>query len=110
MLFRSVAAKISPLRLCDCPIERRTADYLAETGRQVIPFYDLEKSGGLRLGDARGPAFATARIAVGASELRDMVVEAWRASLNSKVGWRPVAVRDVLEGRVDPYPALYGID
>ena len=106
----AIAARISPLRLCDCPIERRTADYLAETGRQVIPFYDLEKSGGLRPGDARGPAFATARIAVGASELRDMVVEAWRASLNSKVGWRPVAVRDVLEGRVDPYPALYGID
>jgi hypothetical protein len=53
---------------------------------------------------------ATDRIAVGASELRDVIVEAWRASANVKIGWRPVAVQDVLAGKVDPYPALYGID
>jgi len=106
----AVAAKVTPLRLCDCPIEKRVADYLVATGGQVAPLYELEKAGGLAQGDPRGGAFATARIAVGASELRDVIVEAWRASLNSKVGWKPVAVKDVLDGKVDPYPAMHGID
>lgn len=106
----AVSAKVASLRLCRCPIEQRVSDYLSATGRQVIPFYELEKAGGLGPGDPRGAAFATDRIAVGAAELRDVIVEAWRASLNAKVGWRPISVQDVLAGKVDPYPALYGID
>ena len=105
-----VRTKVAPFRSCDCTIEKRVADYLLATGKLVIPFYELEKAGGLKPGDPRGPAFATDRIAVGASELRDVIVEAWRASENSKVGWKPVAVKDVLAGTADPYPALYGID
>jgi hypothetical protein len=105
-----VRAKMAPPKACDCPIEQRVTDYLVTTGKQVIPFYELEKAGGLKAGDPRGPAFATDRIATGASELRDVIVEAWRASENSKVGWKPVAVKDVLAGTVDPYPALFGID
>jgi hypothetical protein len=76
----------------------------------VIPFYEMEKAGGLAPGDPRGTAFAVDRLAAGASELRDVVVEAWRASANRTVGWKPIAVQDVLAGRIDPYPALYGID
>lgn len=106
----SVAAKVAPLRLCNCPIEQRVSEYLTVTGKQVIPFYEMEKAGGMAPGDPRGTAMATERLAAGASELRDMIVESWRASLNSKVGWKPVAVRDVIDGKVDPYPALYGID
>jgi hypothetical protein len=106
----AVEAKVAPLRLCNCSPEQRTMDYLGATGRLVIPFYELEKAGGLAPGDPRGPAFATDQIAVGASELRDVVVEAWRASATGKVGWRPVAVTDVLAGKVDPYPSLYGVD
>lgn len=106
----AVAAKVTPLRLCDCPIEQRVSEYLSATGKQVIPFYEMEKAGGMAPGDPRGTAMATERLAVGASELRDVIVESWRASLNSKVGWRPVAVKDVLAGTADPYPALYGID
>jgi len=106
----AVAAKVTPLRLCNCPIEQRVSDYLSATGRQVIPFYEMEKAGGMAPRDPRGTAMATDRIAVGASELRDVTVEAWRASANVKIGWRPVAVQDVLAGKVDPYPALYGID
>ncbi|MBL8771812.1 MAG: S1/P1 Nuclease [Phenylobacterium sp.] len=105
-----VAGRMTPLRLCNCPFEQRVGEYLVATGRQVVPFYELEKAGGLAPGDRRGVAFASARLAVGASELRDVIVEAWRASENRQVGWKPVAVRDVLAGKVDPYPALYGID
>lgn len=105
-----VAAKVAPLHVCNCPIEQRVSGYLLATGKLVIPFYEMEKSGGMVPGDPRGTAFATDRLAAGASELRDVVVEAWRASLNSKIGWKPVSVQDVLAGKVDPYPALYGVD
>lgn len=104
-----VAARIAPLRLCGCRIERRTADYLAGAHRLVIPFYELEKAGGLRPGDPRGPAFARDQLARGASELRDLVVEAWRESADHPVGWKPIKPGDVAAGR-DPYPSLYGTD
>lgn len=106
----AVAAKMAAPASCNCPIEQRVAQYLTTTGSFVIPFYEMEKAGGLAPGDPRGTALATERMAVGASELRDVVVEAWRASAKVKVGWRPVAVQDVLDGKVDPYPALYGVD
>lgn len=107
---RDVAARVAPFHSCGCAIEQRTAAYLAATGRLVVPFYQLEKAGGLQPGDPRGLAFATRQLAVGASELRDLIVEAWRASGRQTVGWKPVSVADVEAGRVDPYPALYGVD
>jgi hypothetical protein len=106
----AVAARMTPLKVCNCPFEQRVSDYLVATGKQVVPFYELEKAGGLSPGNVKGIEFAAARLAVGASELRDVIVEAWRASENRQVGWKPVAVKDVLAGRADPYPALYGID
>lgn len=106
----AVAAKMKPFKSCDCPIEQRVGAYLTQTGTFVIPFYEMEKAGGLKPGDPRGTSMATERMAAGASELRDLIVEAWRASATVKVGWRPVAVQDVLAGKVDPYPALYGVD
>lgn len=106
----AVAAKMTPYKSCNCPIEQRVGAYLTQTGKFVIPFYEMEKAGGLAPGDPRGTALATERMAVGASELRDLIVEAWKASANAKIGWRPVAVQDVVAGKVDPYPALYGVD
>ena len=105
-----VAAKMPPPRSFAGSLEQRTADYLASTSRLVVPFYEMEKSGGLAPGDLRGPALATQQIAVGASELRDLIVLAWKASSGQSVGWRPVSVADVVAGKADPYPALYGID
>lgn len=106
----AVEARVAPFRSCACPIEQRVADYLLASNRWTVPLYELEKAGGLTPGDPRGAAFATDRLAVGAAELRDLVVEAWDASARHKVGWRPVAVQNVLAGKVDPWPALYGID
>lgn len=106
----AVAAKMTPFKSCNCPIEQRVGAYLTTTGGFVIPFYEMEKAGGLKPGDPRGTAFATERMAVGASELRDLIVEAWKASAYAKIGWKPVAVQDVLAGKTDPYPALYGVD
>ena len=106
----SVEARMLTPKACDCAIARRVADYLAGTGALVVPLYELEKAGGLAPGDPRGPAFAARQIAVGASELRDLIVQAWHVSANETVGYKPVSVADVVAGRVDPYPALYGTD
>jgi hypothetical protein len=104
-----VASRMAPLRVTGNVTDRVTS-YLIASERQVIPFYELEKAGGLSPGDWRGKAFASERLAVGASEFRDLIVEAWRASLDRQVGWRPISVKDVIAGKVDPYPALYSID
>jgi len=105
-----VAAAMTAFRSCGCSTEARVADYLTRTWGQVGPFYDLEKAGGFRPGDPRGRAFAAARLGAGAAELRDLVVESWRASASVEIGWKPVKVGDVEAGRVDPYPALAGTD
>ncbi|HEX5263655.1 MAG TPA: S1/P1 Nuclease [Phenylobacterium sp.] len=106
----AVAARLTPPRQFDGTIEQRTADYLAATARLVVPFYEMEKAGGMAPGDPRGPKLATQQLAVAASELRDLIGLAWNASANMEVGWKPVAVADVVAGRVDPYPALTGVD
>lgn len=106
----AVEAALLPPRDCGCAIEKRVVDYLLTTNKFVDVLYRVEKAGGLSPGDPRGPQLAAARMGAGASELRDMIVLAWQASATVKVGWRPVAVQDVLSGKVDPYPALYAID
>ena len=50
------------------------------------------------------------RLAAGASELRDMIINAWRSSGTSQVGYPAVKVTDVVSGAVDPWDALYGAD
>lgn len=105
-----VKAKVAPPKAVGGPVEKRVADYLSATGALVIPFYEMEKAGGMAPGDPRGVALATQQIAVGASELRDLITDAWRVSASQTVGWKPVAVADVVAGKIDPYPALYGID
>jgi hypothetical protein len=106
----AVRAAMPAFRDCACPIERRTADYLAATGAAVIPFYELEKKGGFADADPRGEAFAAERLAAGAAELRDLIILAWRASAAGEVGWTPVRVSDVEAGRIDPYENLRGVD
>ncbi|WP_309606107.1 S1/P1 Nuclease [Phenylobacterium sp.] len=105
-----VALRMPPPRALGGTIEQRTADYLAATGALVIPLYQLEKAGGLKVGDPRGAAFATERLAAGAAELRDLIVLAWHASDTQTIGWRPIPLADVLSGETDPYVVLYGVD
>lgn len=93
-----------------CPIEVRTRDYLAATAAEVVPFYSLEKAGAFASSTAEGKSFATARLAAGAAELRDMIIDAWRQSANAKVGYPPVLVSDIESGKVDALGPLQGED
>jgi hypothetical protein len=107
----AVDAALPAYRPCQGGIEACTAAYLTETYRQVIPYYELEKAGGFREGDRRGQAFARDRVVAATARLRDLTVEAWRASATAKVGYRPeFTPADVEAGRVDPFDALYGTD
>lgn len=102
---------MTPLRFPDAGTDiQHVGAYLAATGAQVVPLYELEKAGGLKPGDKRGAAFAARQIGLGASELRDLIVIAWRASDKQTVGWRPIPLADILSGKVDPYAAFYAID
>lgn len=103
-------AAMTPFTSCGCPVEKRAVAYLTTTNAFVIPFYRMWKDGRFKPGDAEGAAFAASRIGAGASELRDLIVEAWRASANSKVGWPEVSVADVESGKADPWVAMLGKD
>ncbi|WP_340645390.1 S1/P1 Nuclease [Phenylobacterium sp.] len=93
---------------CNCAIEARVAAYLLVSGQQVVPFYELEKAGGFAPADPRGVEFARTRMAAGAAELRDLIALAWIDSAKTKIGWPPASVAEVISGKVDPYPSLYG--
>jgi hypothetical protein len=107
-----IRAKLAPPVAFDGPADQQVGPYLAATFAQVEPLYALEKAGGFKDADPRGIAFATERLAAGASELRDMIVAAWTASLEPKAnaGFPPVKVADVLSGAIDPYDAVHGKD
>jgi len=108
----AVRARMAPPSDCGCAIEARTGQYLMAGAKLVEPFYALEKAGGFKEGDPRGAAFMTERIAVGADELRDLIVMAWNASARMDVGYPAGApAADFEAGRVaDPYALLHSND
>jgi hypothetical protein len=106
----AVRAAMALYRDCGCDIGAWTSAYLTATNAQVTRFYDLQKAGAFTPDDVRGEAFAAERLAAGASALRDLVVDAWRASATGRVGWPEIGVADVETGRIDPYDSLYGVD
>ncbi|MFA4892110.1 S1/P1 Nuclease [Brevundimonas sp.] len=106
----AVEAAMTAPTLDGFDLRARVPAYLKTTLAEVRPFYVLEKAGGFGEGDARGAAFATARLAAGASELRDLYVLAWRDSADDSIGWPAVKVAEVEAGTTDPWLAMYGED
>lgn len=106
----AVEAAMPAPRLDGFEMRPRVATYLKTTLAEVLPFYRLEKAGGFREVDARGAAFATARLGAGAAELRDLYVLAWRDAADDSIGWPAVKVAEVEAGTADPWLAMYGED
>ena len=106
----AIEAAMTPLNADGFDMKARTVSYLTTTLGTVIPFYRLEKAGGFVNDDARGATFATQRLAAGASELRDWITAAWRASARSSIGWPAVKVAEVEAGTVDPWISMVGED
>lgn len=111
----AVEAGMSQPRLDGFDLRARTAAYLLSGHAEVIPFYRLEKAGAFRAGrdgaaPAEGAAFATARLAAGAAELRDYITLAWREAGTVSIGWPAVKVAEVEAGTADAWSAMFGED
>jgi hypothetical protein len=101
-----VAALIPAYRDCVCAIAARTADYLGTSQAAVLPLYRLEKQGAFAKPTPQGKDFVEKRLAAGAAELRDMIVDAWHTSETLSVGYPEMKVKDVEAGKADPLENL----
>jgi hypothetical protein len=102
--------KLKPPRTWDSTIQIRTLAYMRETHSRVLPLFELEKAGGFSTNTAAGRDFAAERLAAAVSELRDLILAAWRTSVDVTVGYPAVSVRDVESGKVNPLRNLQGLD
>jgi hypothetical protein len=84
--------------------------YLRESNAEEPQLYAIARRGGFTRATPEAVAFATARVADGARELRDLIVLAWDDSIHESVGYPPMKVDDILSGRVRPKPNDFGSD
>ncbi len=103
---KEIAHAMPAYRDCQCAIWDRTADYLVASQGEVAPLYRLEKKVGLTKRTPEMNAFVTKELARGAAELRDMIIDAWKKSADMGVAYPEVKVKDVLDGKADPYESL----
>lgn len=93
-----------------CPIRERVPAFIQTGLTQVAPLYRLEQSGSIATADEASGAFMLARLAAGASELRDLITAAWRDAGDARVGWPAIRVSEVESGAVDPWDSMIGVD
>jgi len=94
---------------CTAPVMTCFTTKLKASFEQVVPMYQLYKDGGFNDGDARGKAFITRQVALGAASLRDAVLDAWRDSKTMGVGYPATPYDDFVAGKVsDPWTLLHG--
>ena len=103
----AVAARVAPYTPCNCSFWQRTRGLLAASLHEVEPLYVLDKEGAFAPGHPRGIAFTAARLAVGATAVRDMLVDAWLDSAHVGVGDPMVPMSDILSGKVRVTPELF---
>jgi hypothetical protein len=104
-----VFARVPALATSNDLILARVGAYLTATESHVPDVYRLEAAGGI---DAASPAAKTLvidRLAAGAAEMRDLIVAAWQASADAKVGYPGVPVRDYESGKIVPSRANVGL-
>lgn len=89
----------APYRACTCSIRDRATALILASHAAIVPLYELDLQGAFTDGNEAGIAFATARLADSASVLRDMIVDAWRASADMGVGYPMISVRDIESGK-----------
>jgi hypothetical protein len=100
-----VAARLRPYGACACDIRRRTQDYLSATWALLEPTYELDKAGAFDIVTPQSKAFTAGRLAEAASQLRDMVSDAWAESGKAMLGYpKPISVTDLESGNADPRP------
>jgi hypothetical protein len=107
---KDIAPRLAPYRDCRCAIPQRTSDYLLATQKELATLYGIEKADGFEPTSEAGKTFVVSRVAAATSELRDLIVDAWRLSAGASVGTPPIPVADIESGRTNPYDSLRGTD
>ena len=104
-----VRAAMAPYAPCTDTPEKCFAARMKRSWSQVVPLYQLQKDGGFAANDARGKAFVVQQLGQGASDLRDVILDAWRDSKTMKIGYPGSTYDDFVAGTVtDPYALLHG--
>jgi hypothetical protein len=86
---------------CKCEIEVREAQYLQATLGQIPMTYQLAApSSNYTKRNPKAVAFVTQRLAAGAAELRDQIIDAWNSSATWTVGFPLIKVADIESGAV----------
>jgi hypothetical protein len=102
-----VAARLRPYQACNCAIMTHVANYLAATQSGVLTAYRLDKAGAIDTPTPEAKSFVADRLAEGAAQLRDLVIDAWNASAAETVGYKPkIPIADIEAGKADPLPLL----
>ncbi|MGD0052355.1 MAG: S1/P1 Nuclease [Vulcanimicrobiaceae bacterium] len=104
-----VLARVPAVATSDAPILAQVGAYLTTTESFVPAVYKLEAAGGI---DGRSPAATSLvldRLAAGAAEMRNLIVEAWVASDDQKIGYPGIPVHDIESGAVVPTRAGVGL-
>lgn len=107
---KEISAAMAPYRDCRCSIQRRVSDYLVATQKQVTNLYRIEKAGGLAGETSEDRSFVVARLAAATSELRDLILDAWRVSGGFSVGSPAIAIRDIEAGKTNGFASMRGSD
>jgi hypothetical protein len=108
--FGAVAAAIPAFHDCQCTIEQRVPQYLAQTLSQLVPVYEAADTDLYTSAQPAELAIVTQQLAAGAAELRDQIVDAWRQSAEITVGFPLVKASDVLSGAVKVTPQTFEAD
>ena len=101
-----LASRLRPYRPCACAVRVRLTDFLMQTQVQVLPAYRLDQAGAFDSAAPEAKAFVIARLAEGAAQLRDLVVDAWTTSAEGTVGYPAIPLSDIEAGKADPLPLL----
>jgi hypothetical protein len=104
-----VARRMPAPALSTDPILAQVGTYLATTERFVPAVYRIEAAGGIDAHSPEATSLVLDRLAAGAAEMRDLIVEAWVASGNASVGYPPVPVHDIESGAVVPTRTNVGL-
>jgi hypothetical protein len=100
----TVMPLIGPYTPNATPILTRVGAYLLKTSGYVPDVYKLEQAGAIDSATPQAVAFTAQRLADGARMLRDLVADAYTNSVDMKIGYPGVLVRDVESGKVVPVP------
>ncbi len=99
--FTAVAALVTDYVPTTLTFEERTVRYMKATLAQVEPMYQLPGAANVfSVADPASTAFAQVRLAAASTELRDIIVDAWRQSANVTVGFPLIKVSEIEAGTV----------